>query len=212
MKEFLRAKEAAELLRVTPQTIRKYHKQGKIKGYPTPGGQTIYKTSELRKLMQDTPNQEERHSCTVHYCRASDGNKTRLETQARQLEEKYGKPDHLITDKASGLNEKRPGLKRIINLAKNGEITTVRVTQKDRLTRFGYLYLEELLAAYGVEIVVAFDKEDQSLAEELMQDFMSLIASFAGKFYRLRGYEQQRKLLSDAEKSIQEKERAREQA
>lgn len=35
MKEFLRAKdkEAAELLRVTPQTIRKYYHQGKIKGY-----------------------------------------------------------------------------------------------------------------------------------------------------------------------------------
>lgn len=39
-----------------------------------------------------------------------------------------------------------------------------------------------------------------------MEDFMSLIASFSGKFYRLRGYQQQRELLSTAEKKISEKE------
>ena len=35
-----------------------------------------------------------------------------------------------------------------------------------------------------------------SLQEELLKDFMSLIASFSGKFYRLRGYEQQKQLLT----------------
>lgn len=207
MKEFLRASEAADMLRVTPQTIRKYHKQGKIKGYPTPGGQTVYKTSEIREQMQDAPTNNTPQA-SAHYCRASDGNKARLATQEEQLAEKYGEPDYLIKDRASGLNEKRNGLWRMIELAKQGKITTIRVTQKDRLTRFGYLYLEELFAAYGVEIVVAFAKEDKSLAEELMQDFMSLIASFAGKFYRLRGYEQQKELLATAAENIEEKEAA----
>lgn len=212
MKEFIKASEAAEILCVTPQTIRKYHKQGKIQGYPTPGGQTIYKLQEIKELLGETQNTQKENTPekTAHYLRASDGSQARLKTQEKQLEEKYGTPDYLIKDKASGLNENRKGLKRLIKLAQEQEITTIRITQKDRLTRFGYSYLEELFAAYDVKIVIAFDKEDKSLAEELMQDFMSLIASFAGKFYRLRGYQQQKELLVQAEKNIEQKEQASE--
>ena len=38
-----------------------------------------------------------------------------------------------------------------------------------------------------------------------MQDFMSLFASFTGKFYRVRGYEQQKKFLEDIDNTIKEK-------
>lgn len=48
------------------------------------------------------------------------------------------------------------------------------------------------------------DETDPS--SELMRDFMSLIASFSGRFYRLRGWKQQKELLKEAEKNIQEKE------
>ena len=207
MKDYLRAKEAAELLCVTTQTIRKYHKQGKLKGYTTPGGQTIYKTSEIQDLLNKNNPTLKQTQYTAHYTRASDGSKARLSTQAEQLEEKYGTPDYLITDKASGLNEKRKGLQKLINLAKDHKITKIHITQKDRLTRFGYTYLEELFNAYNVEIEIAFEKEDKSLTEELMEDFMSLIASFSGKFYRLRGYKQQRELLDAAEHKIDEREK-----
>lgn len=209
MKEYLRASEAAELLCVTTQTVRKYHRTGKIIGYTTPGGQTIYKTSELYALLnQGHPNTADaRPETTAYYLRASDGNKDRLHAQEQQLTDQYGTADYIITDKASGLNEKRKGLKRLINLAKEGKITRVIVTQKDRLTRFGYTYLEELFAAYDVEVIAAFDKQDKTLTEELMNDFMSLIASFAGKFYRLRGYEQQKELLAAAEQNIADKEK-----
>lgn len=41
----------------------------------------------------------------------------------------------------------------------------------------------------------------------IMQDFMSLIASFSGKFYRLRGYDSQKKLLSKAGDYIEQKQK-----
>jgi putative resolvase len=206
MKDYLRASEAAKFLCVTPQTVRKYYKQGKINGYETPGGQIIYKTQELRELLEGKPGYTpEPQEIAAHYLRASDGDKTRLQTQKTQLQEKYGTPEYTIQDKASGLNEKRKGLNRLITLAKEGKINTIRITQKDRLTRFGYSYLEQLFAAYSVKIIVAFEKEDKTLAEELMEDFMSLIASFSGKFYRIRGYDQQRELLKQAEQNIEVK-------
>lgn len=43
--------------------------------------------------------------------------------------------------------------------------------------------------------------------EVLMQDFMSLIASFSGKLYRLRGYDNQKKLLSKAGDYIEQKQK-----
>ena len=52
---------------------------------------------------------------------------------------------------------------------------------------------------------MAFETPDKSLNEELMQDFMTLIASFSGKFYRLRGYEEKKKLLAEAERRIEER-------
>lgn len=204
--EYIRISQAAKMLKVTPQTIRKYAKQGKIASTKTPGGQTLYSLASIQSYLPRTETQlTQNQQRTAHYARSNDGNQKKINTQLEQLEKSYGKPYKTYTDKASGLNENRPGLKRLLKDAQEGKINKVIITQKDRLTRFGYSYIEQLLQSYGVEIVIAFDKEDKSLQEELMQDFMSLIASFSGKFYRLRGYEQQKQLLRDAEDKINDK-------
>ena len=209
--EFVRVSEAADILRVTPQTIRKYRKQGKLRGYETGGNQMIYKRTDILKLLgadQDEPEdntpQEQK---LAFYIRANDGDNTKLKTQLDALTQKYGKPIKVYKDKASGLNEKRKGLNRLLDDARNGEINVIRYTQKDRLTRFGYTYLTRLLEEYGCDAQAASDKDDKTLQEELMQDFMSLIASFSGKFYRMRGYEQKRQLLKDAEERFEEREK-----
>jgi len=38
-----------------------------------------------------------------------------------------------------------------------------------------------------------------------MGDFMALLASFSGRFYRIRGWDQQRRLLTDAGDVINER-------
>lgn len=55
----------------------------------------------------------------------------------------------------------------------------------------------------NVNIIVLSEKET-TLQEELLQDFMSLIASFSGKFYRLRGYEQQQQLINKLQDTLNE--------
>ena len=214
MKDFLRVSEAANLLRVTPQTIRKYGREGKLSIYKTPGGQTIYKTEEIMSIINSLQEPDGKSHAIepqtiIFYIRSSDGDKEKMLEQEKQLTSKYGTPHRIYRDKASGLNEKRQGLKKLINDVKNKKVknATIYFTQKDRLTRFGYTYLEELFAAYDTKVEAAFDKEDKSLHEELMQDFMSLIASFSGKYYRLRGYEQKKKLLREAEEELEHREK-----
>lgn len=200
MNEYYRISEVASLFRVTPQTVRKYARDGKIPTATTPGGQTIYPKQDIDALLPQRPTRT--NGQLVFYVRASDGDKTRLQTQIEQLTEKYGKPDHIYKDSASGLNEKRKAFNRMLDACAKGEITAIAVTNEDRLTRFGISYIERYLELTGTELLIAFDKPDKTLLDELMQDFMSLVTSFAGRFYRLRGNEQKKKLLHEAEQRL----------
>ena len=74
-----------------------------------------------------------------------------------------------------------------MNLAKDSKISKVYVTYKDRLTRFGFNYLEVYFKSHNVEIVVLNDvNEDKSPQQELIEDLMTIVASFSGKLYGLR--------------------------
>ncbi|APE08025.1 hypothetical protein BO226_01295 [Rhodococcus sp. 2G] len=60
------------------------------------------------------------------------------------------------------------------------------------------VWIERYLSVVGVTVEVLREQGEISLAEELMDDFMALLASFSGRFYRLRSKQNQRRLLDDA--------------
>jgi len=66
----------------------------------------------------------------------------------------------------------------------SGKATKIIVGHKDRLTRFGFSYLQILLKNQGCEIVAineaANDKDD------LLQDSVSVITSFCAGIYGMR--------------------------
>jgi len=62
----------------------------------------------------------------------------------------------------------RRGLKKLIEQAKKGKFDALVVTYPNRLTRFGFRYLEELFYAYGVRIETVF------LVERKVQEKSSL--------------------------------------
>jgi hypothetical protein len=59
-------------------------------------------------------------------------------------------------------------------------------SHEDRLTRFGYSYLERYFDCYGVSVTVIEDETDKSAQEELGDDLIKLVASFSGKLYGMR--------------------------
>lgn len=124
-----------------------------------------------------------------------------MDNQEDSLREVYGEPLRVYRDAGSGLNENRKALNRLMDDLDKGEFTKVHVTYKDRLTRFGQKYLNRMFLDKGVEIVPLYEK-DENLNEELMSDFMDLIASFSGRFYRMRSKENQKKLLDSASKQL----------
>ena len=78
----------------------------------------------------------------------------------------------------------------------------VRVTHQDRLARFGIAWLCALLARDGVRVEVLHPKGSAGGVEELLADFMFLVATFAGRMYGIRSREAKRRLLTAAGKDV----------
>ena len=138
----------------------------------------------------------------MFYVRSSKGSVQALNHQINELTEKFGEPKNVYRDSASGLSEKRCGLDKMINDAQRGKFNTICISHEDRLTRFGFSYLEKLFRVYNVKIKVLHKETNQTIENELMSDLMALIASFAGRFYRLRSNEAKLKLLDGAKNEI----------
>jgi len=58
----------------------------------------------------------------------------------------------VLKDIASGLNTQRKGLLKLFQLVEGRSVDVVLITYKDRLTRFGFEYLEEFFSTTGVKI------------------------------------------------------------
>lgn len=88
--------------------------------------------------------------------------------------------EKVIKEIASGMNDNRPKLKKLIS----EKPTHIVIEHKDRLTRFGFHYFEQLLPMIGCKLtVINEDKEDEN---DLMKDLISIITSFCCRLYGLR--------------------------
>ena len=100
----------------------------------------------------------------------------------------------VLSEVGSGLNDKRKKFQKLIQMVMNDEVNRVFVTYKDRLTRFVFHSIESVFTAKHVEIIAINPTEKEtSVEKELVNDMMSLIASFSGKLYGLRSKEKQNK-------------------
>ena len=182
----------AEMMGVTTQTIRGWIRENRIPFHTGPTGRAFFTDDDLRKIIQ---THESKNSISVHYARSSCGSKESFENQFALLKGEYGQPDVTIKDSGSGLKENRKGLNRILDMARAGQMTDLAITTQDRLTRFGYAYLKRYLEDYGVSIHVLQGKTEKHPEQELIDDFMALLASFSGRYYHLRSKANQRKFL-----------------
>ena len=53
------------------------------------------------------------------------------------------------------------------------------LTYRDRLTRFGFNYFSEFFKSHGVSIEVIFGEELKNLQQELVEDLIAIVTSFA---------------------------------
>ena len=185
--------EYAKRIGVTRFTAHRWFREGKIPGaYQLPSG-LIYVPDSIFDAEKPASK-----GLTVVYARVSSSEQrtTNLETQAERLTQ-YAIAngwvvDRVIKEVGSGLNDERKKLTDL--LRSDAKIDRIIVEHKDRLTRFGFNYLQILADKSGFEIVVV--NPTMTDQDDLMQDFASIITSFCARLYsRRRAKRQTEKII-----------------
>lgn len=144
---------------------------------------TQYDTGTI--LVQDSALSVNNVEKCFIYCRVSTQTRKKdLEAQVKRCEE-FCSARGLVVNKvykeiASGMNDKR---RELIKMLDNNP-TTIVVENKDRLTRFGFNYLQNLLNKLNCKIIVINEENEDE--PDLIKDLVSIITSFCCRLYGIR--------------------------
>ncbi len=191
--------EFGKLVGVSSSTLRRWESDGKLIPERTLGNQRLYTETHLsiaRNLKTGkTPSR------VIIYCRVSSHRqKEELLDQVKAMEQFCLAQGTSVTDSiqevGGGLNFKRPQFLQIVQWAIQGEVKILYIAHKDRLCRFGFELVEQILQWNGGTIIVA-NAETLSPHEELTQDLLSIIDGFSSRLYGLRKYKAKVKNIVD---------------
>lgn len=183
-KRLVKIGEAAQLLGCSISTLRKWEATGElIPARKTAGGTRYYATADLLGLGDaDAP--------TVCYARVSSHDqKDDLERQHAMLESycaAKGWRAEVIKDLGSGMNYRKPGLNKILEMILRKQMRRLVITHKDRLLRFGSELVFALCAHQQIEIVIIHKGEQPTFEEDLAKDVLEIITVFSARLYGSR--------------------------
>lgn len=175
--EYISTKEARLLLGVSIDTLRSWDEQGKIDTIRTPSGFRKYNKQDVYNILGWTLPVTKKKK--IAYCRVTSKNQQDdLERQVNFFRSNY--PDYeVVSDIGSGINWKRKGLDTILELAFQGNIDTVMVAHRDRLCRFAFELLENIIKKGGGKLLVLDREEEKSPDQELADDVLSIIQVYS---------------------------------
>jgi predicted site-specific integrase-resolvase len=91
-----------------------------------------------------------------------------------------------IKDIGSGINYKKKGLNKLLNLLIEGKVRRLILTNKDRLLRFGAELIFSICELQGVEVIIINHSPDQEPEESLVHDVLEIVTVFSAKLHSLR--------------------------
>ena len=161
---------------VTYKTAWRWWKQGQLDASQTPTGTVI-----VREPVLPAPAPGR----VALYARVSSADQQAGLDRQRQRLRDYAAANgdsvaKAVSEMASGLNDHRPQLSKLLT---DPTIGTLVVEHRDRLTRFGYEDIRQLLATQGRHLEVLFPSETD---EELVDDFVAVLTSLAARLYGRR--------------------------
>lgn len=199
--KYVSRKIVLKTLGISPLTLIKMVKNRRIEIIETIGGQRKYnvtkyiednKQTAIIPNINDDKNKIDTNSNKINICYVRVSTITQkddLERQKKFMKNKYPTYE-IIEDIGSGINFNRKGLRKIIKMAIKGEINKLVVAYKDRLTRFGYELIEDLIKEYSDgEIIIENKKnENKEPKEELVEDVLQILNVYTAKMNGMRKY------------------------
>ena len=182
--------EVAKLLGVHVKTVQVWDRTGVLPFSRTHTNRRILPKEKVIELLDSRGlifNDETTQKRDVIYARVSSHEemaKGDLDRQVMFLVNSVSnlKNPLILSEVGSGLNDKRKKLHQLLDMVLQDKIDRIFVTSRDRLTRFGFYYLEKVCSYHNVKIIVIKDVgKEESIQEELTKDMMTLTAYFSGK-------------------------------
>ena len=172
----MKLSDYAKKLGIKYKTAWLWYSQGKIEGYKTKTGTIIVTEFDEKELPTEV----------VIYARVSSHEmKDNLDRQAERLANycaaKGWRVSKVVKEIGSGVNDNR---KQLTKLLEDTGIKVIVVEHRDRLTRFGFNYIEKLLESQNRRIEVINLANNSK--DELMEDLTSIIYSFSARMYGQR--------------------------
>jgi putative resolvase len=161
---------------ISYRTAWRWFKAGILNAEQMPTGTIIVRDDSSTRVRE----------LTAIYARVSAAeNKSNLDSQAERARQYCAARGYqiggIIKEIGSGVNDQRPKLIKLLN---DPTARRIVVEHKDRLTRFGFNYIETLLKQQGRSIEVINTAADGK--EDLLQDFIAIITSFCARLYGQR--------------------------
>lgn len=200
MKRWVKLSEYAKLIGYRYITVWKKYKEGKITPTRKEGNRVLVMIDEDEMFPLSSKNNR-----VAIYARVSDNDsKDNLVRQQERLES-YAtmRGYHIvksIKEVGSGLDDSRTKLVKL--LADPTEYDILLVEHKDRLTRFGFNYIETLLKSMNKRVEVANASEENS---NLIEDMIFIVYSFSERLY---GSRRAKHIKDETKKAINESDRA----
>ncbi len=160
---------------VTYKTAFRWWKSGRLDAYQIETGTII---------VREPATAQEAASVTLYARVSSADQKEDLDRQMQRLKDYAAAHGYqvskTVSELASGLNDQRPKLMKLLTDASVGVIV---VEHRDRLTRFGFHYIEQLMQMQGRRLEVIFPSDTDN---DLVDDFIAVITSMASRIYGRR--------------------------
>ena len=166
---------AAKFYGVSVQTLRRWDKASMLKPQSrTLGNHRRYCLQTGEKLR-------------VGYARVSSHDqKSDLQTQVAYLAPFC---DVVLQDLGSGLNCKKPRLRKLVNLLLNRQISELHLSHKDRLLRFGHELVFQLCRWSGCRVIIHKESDVLTFEQELCRDVITLMTVFSARLYGKRSHQ-----------------------
>ena len=176
--------EVAGAFGVCVATVRRWCKNGKFsRVIRTIGNQRRFDPEEVDEMLHPPGGKR----IKVGYARVSSyDQRSDLVAQAERLSQ-YG-CQLVIKDLGSGLNCKKPGLKRLLKLLLTRRVGALVVTHDDRLLRFGTDLIYFIARLMGTRIVILDEPKQQPFETELVKDVITLMTVFCARLYGKRSW------------------------
>ena len=131
---------------------------------------------------------KQRGKLKVGYARVSSQDQKEDLQRQRETIEKHTAPDLMFSDIGSGMNYKKPGLRKLVALLLSGKVRELVIAYKDRLLRFGSELVFMVCKHLGVKVTILNEEKEVDSNQQLCQDVIEIMTVFCSKIYGQRSH------------------------